>query len=63
MCIFSNAYSAWVSGSGEYYFGPETSESLACSAAEERSKLDSLKNFMVKLCHSIKVCRAESLNF
>lgn len=45
MCIFTNAYSAWVSGSGEYYFGPETSELQACSAAEERSKLDSLKKF------------------
>ncbi len=41
----SNANAAWTSGIGEYHFGPETSELSACLAAEERSKLDSLRKF------------------
>lgn len=46
MCMFvSSAQGAWVSGVGEYYFGPETSELSACMAAEERAKLDSLRKF------------------
>lgn len=36
---------AWISGFGEYYFGPDSSEIAACSAAEERAKLDALRKF------------------
>ena len=43
--FMSNAMGAWISGVGEYYFGPETSEASACMAAEETAKLDSLRKF------------------
>lgn len=36
---------AWISGVGEHHFGPDTSELAACSAAEERAKLDALRKF------------------
>lgn len=36
---------AWISGVGEYHFGPDTAEQAACSTAEERAKLDALRKF------------------
>ncbi len=45
MLISVNAIAAWVPGSGEQYFGPETSETEACAIAEESAKTDALRSF------------------
>ncbi|MBU3602566.1 DUF4384 domain-containing protein [Polynucleobacter sp. AM-25C3] len=45
LTISISSQAAWISGVGEYHFGPDTSEISACSAAEERAKLDALRKF------------------
>ena len=46
IAVFSvSVHAAWISGLGEYHFGPETAEQAACSTAEERAKLDALRKF------------------
>lgn len=36
-------------GQGEYAFGPETAQNIACSIAEERAKKDAIDNFVGEL--------------
>lgn len=38
-----SVHAAWTSGEGEYLFGPETAEAVACSLATERAKVDALR--------------------
>ena len=45
LAVSVNAFAAWVPGSGEQFFGPETSESEACAIAEESAKTDALRIF------------------
>lgn len=45
MVVSVNALAAWVPGTGEHFFGPETSESEACAIAEETAKTDALRSF------------------
>lgn len=45
LVVSIGSQAAWISGVGEYHFGPGTSETAACSAAEERAKLDALRKF------------------
>jgi len=44
MCGVANA--ATVTGEGEYRFGPETAENVACAIAEDRAKENVLANFV-----------------
>jgi hypothetical protein len=44
MCSVANA--ATVTGEGEYRFGPETAENVACAIAEDRAKENVLANFV-----------------
>jgi len=39
-------YASIVSGTGEYRFGPETAENVACAIAEERAKENAIANFV-----------------
>lgn len=39
-------YAGIVSGTGEYRFGPETAENIACAIAEERAKENAIANFV-----------------
>lgn len=39
------AGAAWVSGSGEHHFGPDSAENEACALAEENAKIDALRSF------------------
>ncbi len=45
MLVSVNAIAAWVPGTGEHFFGPETSEAEACAIAEESAKTDALRTF------------------
>jgi hypothetical protein len=40
------AHAAVVEGTGEYRFGPETAENIACAIAEQRAKENVIANFM-----------------
>ena len=44
LCITGNA--AEVTGTGEYRFGPETAQNIACSLAEEKAKENAIANFV-----------------
>lgn len=44
ICITTQA--GVVSGTGEYRFGPETAENIACAIAEERAKENAIANFV-----------------
>ena len=52
---------AAVIGNGEYRFGPETAENIACSLAEERAKKDAIEKFVGELIeHSTnEICKDE----
>ena len=38
LCVSSLAHAERVSGTGEYSFGPDTAENVACRLAEEKAK-------------------------
>lgn len=44
--ITAHAIGVSVSGTGEYRFGPETAENVACAIAEERAKENAIANFV-----------------
>lgn len=44
ICITTQA--GVVSGTGEYRYGPETAENIACSIAEQRAKENAIANFV-----------------
>jgi hypothetical protein len=38
LCVSNLAHAERVSGTGEYSFGPDTAENVACRLAEEKAK-------------------------
>lgn len=44
LCITGNA--AQVTGTGEFRFGPETAQNVACSLAEQKAKENAIANFV-----------------
>lgn len=58
-CSVANA--ATVTGEGEYRFGPETAENIACSIAEERAKENAIANFIGEVIEhqTDQICRDE----
>ena len=60
--IFTNSAYSSVIGEGEYRFGPETAQNVACSIAEERAKQNAIENFVGELIESTtnEVCRNEN---
>ena len=38
LCVSTLAHAERVSGTGEYSFGPDTAENVACRLAEEKAK-------------------------
>ena len=46
LCVSSLAHAERVSGTGEYSFGPDTAENVACSLAEEKAKQNAIANFV-----------------
>lgn len=59
--VCANIAHSAVLGEGEYRFGPETAQNLACSIAEEKAKQNAIENFVGELIeHSTnEVCRDE----
>jgi hypothetical protein len=57
--ISITSYAAVIEGTGEYRFGPETSENVACSIAEQRAKENVIANFMGEIIeHSTnEICK------
>ena len=49
-------------GIGEYSFGPDISENLACKRAEDRAKLDAIRNVLGEdvVAHSSMQCKEDS---
>jgi hypothetical protein len=58
-CGIANA--ATVTGEGEYRFGPETAENVACSIAEEKAKENAIANFIGEMIEhqTDQICRDE----
>ena len=46
LCVSSLAHAERVSGTGEYSFGPDTAENVACRLAEEKAKQNAIANFV-----------------
>jgi hypothetical protein len=46
------AHAERVNGEGEYSFGPDTAENVACSIAEEKAKQNAIANFVGELIES-----------
>jgi len=46
------AHAERVKGTGEYSFGPDTAENIACRLAEENAKQNAIKNFVGELIES-----------
>lgn len=46
------AHAERVQGTGEYSFGPDTAENIACRLAEENAKQNAIKNFVGELIES-----------
>ena len=44
--ICTSVFGAEVVGEGEYRFGPETSQNIACSIAEQKAKENAIANFL-----------------
>ena len=42
--MLSSAYA--VQGTGEYFYGPDTAENIACQIAEEYAQTDAIRNFL-----------------
>ena len=51
LCV-TIAYAERVKGTGEYSFGPDTAENIACRLAEENAKQNAIKNFVGELIES-----------
>lgn len=49
LCVSSLAHAERVSGTGEYSFGPDTAENIACRLAEEKAKQNAIANFVGEL--------------
>ena len=49
LCVSSLAHAERVSGTGEYSFGPDTAENVACRLAEEKAKQNAIANFVGEL--------------
>jgi hypothetical protein len=61
LAISANFAHSKTIGEGEYRFGPETAENVACKIAEERAKQDAIENFVGELIeHSTnEICKDE----
>ena len=46
LCASCLAHAERVSGTGEYSFGPDTAENVACRLAEEKAKQNAIANFV-----------------
>jgi len=46
LCASCFAHAERVSGTGEYSFGPDTAENVACRLAEEKAKQNAIANFV-----------------
>ncbi len=42
--ILSSAHAT--TGTGEYFYGPDTSENIACQVAEDFARTDAIRNFL-----------------
>ena len=49
LCASCLAHAERVSGTGEYSFGPDTAENVACRLAEEKAKQNAIANFVGEL--------------
>ena len=49
LCVSTLAHAERVSGTGEYSFGPDTAENVACRIAEEKAKQSAIANFVGEL--------------
>ena len=49
LCVSTLAHAERVSGTGEYSFGPDTAENVACRLAEEKAKQSAIANFVGEL--------------
>jgi len=49
LCVSSLAHAERVKGTGEYSFGPDTAENVACRLAEEKAKQNAIANFVGEL--------------
>jgi hypothetical protein len=49
LCVSNLAHAERVSGTGEYSFGPDTAENVACRIAEEKAKQNAIANFVGEL--------------
>jgi hypothetical protein len=60
--VCANIAHSSVIGEGEYRFGPETAQNVACSIAEERAKQNAIENFVGEFIESTtnQVCRDET---
>jgi len=56
---------ASVQGIGEYFYGPETSENMACSFAEEKAKENALQKYVGEIIESNlkEICTGENCDF
>jgi hypothetical protein len=52
LCVSSLAHAERVQGTGEYSFGPDTAENVACRLAEENAKQNAIKNFVGEMIES-----------
>ena len=49
LCVSTLAHAERVKGTGEYSFGPDTAENVACRLAEEKAKQSAIANFVGEL--------------
>ena len=49
LCVSTLTHAERVSGTGEYSFGPDTAENVACRLAEEKAKQNAIANFVGEL--------------
>lgn len=56
---------ASVKGIGEYFYGPDTSQNMACSFAEERAKENAIENFSGLFVESktVEICSTDECSF
>jgi len=52
LCVSSLAHAERVKGTGEYSFGPDTAENVACRLAEEKAKQNAIANFVGEMIES-----------
>jgi len=60
-CVSSLAHAERVSGTGEYAFGPDTAENVACRFAEEKAKQNAIANFVGEMIQAStnELCKDE----